>query len=289
LKIEAHIINAFVEGNIGGNPAGVVINADGLSSGNKLEIASVIGLSETAFVSSSKVADFKLVFFTPTKQIAHCGHATIATFVYLRELGLITKSRTSKETIDGNRDIYFDGDMAFMEQVAPSYKEIDHSVEAICSSLRISIDDLPNNHNPFIVNTGNSFLIVPLKDEKAVLGAHADLDEIQRISEEFDLIGYYIFSQQTKKPGRDAATRMFAPRYGINEESATGMAAGPLACYLYDKMGINKDVFLIEQGHLMKSPSPSFLTVKLNIKDKKISALIAGGKAKVMKSMIISI
>jgi len=289
LKIEAHIINAFVEGNIGGNPAGVVINADGLSSGNKLEIASIIGLSETAFVSSSKVADFKLVFFTPTKQIAHCGHATIATFVYLRELGLITKSRTSKETIDGNRDIYFDGDMAFMEQVAPSYKEIDHSVEAICSSLRISIDDLPNNHNPFIVNTGNSFLIVPLKDEKAVLGAHADLDEIQRISEEFDLIGYYIFSQQTKKPGRDAATRMFAPRYGINEESATGMAAGPLACYLYDKMGINKDVFLIEQGHLMKSPSPSFLTVKLNIQDKKISALIAGGKAKVMKSMIISI
>ena len=289
MKIEAHIINAFVDGNIGGNPAGVVLNADGLSSGNKLEIASIIGLSETAFVSSSKVADFKLVFFTPTKQIAHCGHATIATFVYLRELGLITKSRTSKETIDGNREIYFDGDMAFMEQVAPSYKEIDHCIDDICSSLGISIDDLPNNHNPFIVNTGNSFLIVPLKDEKAVLGAHADLDEIQRISEEFDLIGYYIFSQQTKKPGRDAATRMFAPRYGINEESATGMAAGPLACYLYDKMGINKDVFLIEQGHFMKSPSPSFLTVKLNIQDGKISALIAGGKAKVMKSMIISI
>ena len=194
LKIEAHIINAFVDGNIGGNPAGVVLNADGLSSGNKLEIASIIGLSETAFVSSSKVADFKLVFFTPTKQIAHCGHATIATFVYLRELGLITKSRTSKETIDGNREIYFDGDMAFMEQVAPSYKEIDHCIDDIYSSLGISIDDLPNNHNPFIVNTGNSFLIVPLKDEKAVLGAHADLDEIQRISEEFDLIGYYIFS-----------------------------------------------------------------------------------------------
>jgi predicted PhzF superfamily epimerase YddE/YHI9 len=82
---------------------------------------------------------------------------------------------------------------------------------------------------------------------------------------------------------------MFAPRYGINEESATGMAAGPLACYLYDKMGINKDVFLIEQGHFMKSPSPSFITVKLNLQDGKITGLIAGGKAKVMKSLIISI
>jgi len=177
--------------------------------------------------------------------------------------------------------------MAFMEQLAPSYKEVNHCIDAICSSLRISVDDLLTSHNPVIVNTGNSFLIVPLKDEKAILDAHADLDEIQRISEEFDLIGYYIFSQKTRVPGRDAATRMFAPRYGISEESATGMAAGPLACYLYDKMGINKDTFLIEQGHLMEPPSPSVIKVQLKLKDKKIFRLIAGGKAKVMKSIII--
>ena len=289
MKIEAHIINAFIDGDIGGNPAGVVLNADGLSSSQKLEIAAIIGLSETAFVSSSKVADFKLDFFTPTKQIAHCGHATIATFVYLRELGLITKTESSKETIDGNRCIYFDGDMAFMEQLAPSYKEVNHCIDAICSSLRIAVDDLLNNHNPVIVNTGNSFLIVPLKDEKDVLDVHVDIDEIQRISEEFDLIGYYIFSQKTTVPGRDAATRMFAPRYGINEESATGMAAGPLACHLYDKLGINKDTFLIEQGHLMEPPSPSVIKVQLKLKGKKIFWLIAGGKAKVMKSLIIRV
>jgi hypothetical protein len=70
-----------------------------------------------------------LDFFTPTKQIAHCGHATIATFVYLRELGLITKTESSKETIDGKREIYFDDDMAFMEQLAPSYKEVNHCIE----------------------------------------------------------------------------------------------------------------------------------------------------------------
>ena len=103
MKIKAHIINAFVDGNIGGNPAGVVLNADGLSSGNKLEIASIIGLSETAFVSSSEVADFKLEFFTPTKQIAHCGHVTIATFAYLKELGRVTASRTSKENVNGEQ------------------------------------------------------------------------------------------------------------------------------------------------------------------------------------------
>ena len=283
------IINAFIDGESGGNPAGVVLDADKLSVSQKLKIATKVGLSETAFVSSSKSADFKLDFFTPKRQIAHCGHATIATFSYLQQLGRIGKAATSKETIDGDRNIFIDGDMAFMEQLAPSYKEVDHFMESLISSLGISVHDLLSNYKPFIVNTGNSFLVVPLKDETAVLSAHPDFGAIQKISEKFDLIGYYIFSQQTKIPKRDAGTRMFAPRYGINEESATGMAAGPLACYLYDKMGINTEVYLIEQGHLMKPPSPSIITVKLNFVNGKIAGLIAGGKAKVIKSLTISI
>jgi PhzF family phenazine biosynthesis protein len=289
MEIEIQIIIAFIDGEIGGNPAGVVLDADEFSARQKLKIAAKVGLSETAFVSSSTSADFKLDFFTPTRQIAHCGHATIATFSYLQQLGRIGKAATSKETIDGNRNIFIEGDMAFMEQLAPSYKEVDHFMESLISSLGISVRDLLSNSKPFIVNTGNSFIIVPLKDEISVLSAHPDFEKIHKISEEFDLIGYYIFSQHTKLPERDAGTRMFAPRYGINEESATGMAAGPLACYVYDKLGIKKEIFLIEQGHLMKPLSPSVITVKLELEDGKIVGLIAGGKAKVMKCLVISI
>jgi len=101
--MEAHIITAFVDGKTGGNPAGVVLDADDLPRGQKLEIASKIGLSETAFVSSSQISDFKLDYFTPTKQIAHCGHVTIATFAYLKELGRVTASRTSKENVNGEQ------------------------------------------------------------------------------------------------------------------------------------------------------------------------------------------
>jgi PhzF family phenazine biosynthesis protein len=119
--------------------------------------------------------------------------------------------------------------------------------------LGIAVSDLLSNNKPIIVNTGNSFLFVPLKDEAVVLSAHPNVEAIYNGSEKFDLIGYYIFSQHTEVPERDAGTRMFAPRYGINEESATGMAAGPLACYLYDKMGIKKDIFLIEQGYFYEA------------------------------------
>jgi PhzF family phenazine biosynthesis protein len=169
MEIEIQIINAFTDGESGGNPAGVVLDADKLSVSQKLKIAAKVGLSETAFVSSSKSADFKLDFFTPKRQIAHCGHATIATFSYLQQLGRIGTAATSKETIDGNRNIFIDGDMAFMEQLAPSYKEVDHLMESLISSLGISVRDLLSNYKPFIVNTGNSFLVVPLKDQTTVL------------------------------------------------------------------------------------------------------------------------
>lgn len=289
MDIQVQIVNAFTDSGIGGNPAGVVIDADELTAEQKLIVAAKIGLSETAFVSSSKSATFKLDFFTPNRQIAHCGHATIATFSYLRQLKRIEEGATSKETIDGNRDIFIDGAMAFMEQLPPKYVDVEDRVDDVFHSLGIAENDLIKNSRPIIVNTGNAFMIVPMKNEAAVSRVSPDFTAINAISEEYDLIGYYIFSEVTQVSGRDAGTRMFAPRYGIEEESATGMAAGPLACFLYDKLKVNKDQFLIEQGHLMNPVSPSLITVKLDYHNQNISKLMAGGEAKVMKSMTINI
>lgn len=124
MHIEVQIVNAFIDGETGGNPAGVVVDANALTAAQKLKVAQQVGLSETAFVSTSDVATIKLEFFTPTRQIAHCGHATIATFTLLRQLGVVGEGHLSKETIDGNRDILVDGEMAFMEQRAPKYTQV---------------------------------------------------------------------------------------------------------------------------------------------------------------------
>ena len=88
-KPKGWIVYAFTEGGGGGNPAGVVVDADGLGPAARLRIAARVGLSETAFVSASATETVRLEFFTPTRQIAHCGHATIATFALLRALGRI--------------------------------------------------------------------------------------------------------------------------------------------------------------------------------------------------------
>lgn len=76
MKIDVPIVNAFVDDSVGGNPAGIDLNAQRFSKEQKQRISASIGLSETAFVSPSSLADFKLEFFTPVSQspLRSCDH-----------------------------------------------------------------------------------------------------------------------------------------------------------------------------------------------------------------------
>lgn len=288
-KIEVQILNAFVDNNKGGNPAGVVLNADDLTNEQKLKIAAKVGLSETAFVSRSEVAGFKLDFFTPTRQIAHCGHATIATFSYLSQSGLIKNTLSSKETIDGIREILLREDLAFMEQKAPVYANVDKQEEQILRSLGLTKNDVLKDAPISLINTGNSFVVVPVKSADILKNIKPNYALISQVSDELNLIGYYVFCTETSNSKRDATARMFAPKYGIEEESATGMAAGPLACYLFDVLGIRKERMLIEQGWFMGQPSPSLIIVDLLLNNGKITKIMAGGKGILMTSLSVEI
>ncbi len=291
--LTAHIVNAFVKDGQGGNPAGVILDADGYTDAQMLEIAGKVGLSETAFVSRSDSETIKLDFFTPNRRIAHCGHATIATFSYLASIGRVGEGAASKETVDGPRKILIKDGAAYMEQLAPKYStEADWTAQDVKNtdvlrSLGLNEDQLDPRIAPTLVNTGNSFLIIAVKDAQTLQDIIPQQDQIGAISERLDLIGYYVFTTDRAATKNDATTRMFAPRYAIDEEAATGMAAGPLACLLHDRLGVNQDRIIIEQGNFMTPASPSLITVDLSRADGQITGLMAGGYGKVMQSIEI--
>lgn len=291
MKIEVPIISAFVDGDSGGNPAGVVLQAERFSSGEKQKIAAAVGLSETAFVSPSDSADIKLEFFTPTQQIAHCGHATIATFSFLKQEGLLAHDRSSKETIDGLRTVNMEGEAAYMEQKGPRFEPLDENdLQTALLSLGITPEDLIEGAEPMLVNTGNSFVVLGIRDSETIKSLEPDFSLIEKLSEALDLIGFYVFSLDGVGAGRDAGARMFAPRYGILEESATGMAAGPLACFLREQLGIQRQEFTIEQGRWMATPSPSVINVRLTIgTDNRIENLFAGGRGKIREVVEVEV
>jgi len=283
-----NIVNAFVDGGEGGNPAGVVLDADTLSREDKLRIARLVGLSETAFVSRSQVAGVKLEFFTPSRQIAHCGHATIATFSLLAQHGMVSGPESSKETIDGVRRILLRGQQAFMEQLAPEY--IDEAGFAagvsgarILASLGLAPRDVAAP--PCVVGTGNRFVLVHVRSAAMLAALAPRQEEIAAVSSAMGAIGYYVFA--TTDGEFAATTRMFAPHYGIDEEAATGMAAGPLACYLVDRAGAKRSTLLIRQGAYMSPPMPSRITVELQMNAGRITGLFAGGEARVASTVTV--
>ena len=271
-----HRVTAFSNDIHGGNPAGVVLDADSLSEDQMLRISKEVGYSETAFVMKSTKADFKVRFFTPVDEVDLCGHATVATFNLLRDIGLITIGNYTQETKAGILKLMVYDKYVYMEQNTPTYYEIIENKEieeCFNSQFKDYISDTPIQ----IVSTGIKDILLPVKDLKILFDLQPNLDLIDSISRKYDVVGNHAFCLDTLH-GCEAHARNFAPRYGIDEESATGTSNGALACYLmkYFKNKFDGN-FVFEQGYSMNRPSK--IMAKVNSIDDKIVEVYVGGSA----------
>ena len=97
-----YIVDAFSSHAFGGNTAGVVLleksqpfPADKLMQ----QVAAELRYSETAFVQKLGSKEFRVRYFTPCCEVDLCGHATIATFGLMYQLGLLAEGDHCSWTI----------------------------------------------------------------------------------------------------------------------------------------------------------------------------------------------
>ncbi|WP_283131723.1 PhzF family phenazine biosynthesis protein [Enterovibrio norvegicus] len=253
--IEVYVVNAFVADNQGGNPAGVVLNAQSLDAAQMQTIAAELGHSETAFVLSSKKADFRVRFFTPTEEVDFCGHATVATFSTLFKTEKIAAGHYFQETKAGVLSIEIEPDgRVTMGQALPTFGA-EFTPEEIAPLLGIHSEDILATGLPVqAVSTGMSDIIVPLIDEALLNNIKPDLDAIKAFNLASNTIAIHVFAITPTESDISARCRNFAPAVGIDEESATGSAAGALASYLHRYQG-GKYRYLFEQGEILNKRS----------------------------------
>ncbi|MDB5687394.1 MAG: Phenazine biosynthesis protein PhzF family, partial [Rhizorhabdus sp.] len=81
MKISFQQVDAFADRPFTGNPAAVMPLASWLPDATLQAIAAENNIAETAFTVpwAGGEADFELRWFTPTVEVALCGHATLAT------------------------------------------------------------------------------------------------------------------------------------------------------------------------------------------------------------------
>ncbi|GAM70177.1 phenazine biosynthesis protein phzF like [Vibrio sp. JCM 19236] len=163
IKVEALLVNSFTKQGIGGNPAGVVLGAETLSDQQKLQVAKLVGFSETAFVCQDDVVDFEVSFFTTTDEVDFCGHATLAAFSVMLERGLITPGEYTQRTKAGLLAVTVEpGGRIVMQQKLPEYLGVLSSKE-ISPLIGISCELLDSTELPIeVVSTGLPDIIVPI-------------------------------------------------------------------------------------------------------------------------------
>lgn len=265
-EIDVHQVDAFTDQLFGGNPAGVVTNADVLTDDEMQKIAREMNLSETAFVlaPSSEDADTRLRFFTPSDEVKFCGHATVgalfqlATFNQLdlgkpgdNQVRVETKAGILPMTVsnaEGQPKVTF---VAPKLDVAPYRLQGDDFAEV----FRVSAE-LIDSDSAILLDKNLNYVYVPTTSLD-LLGKQAfDFGHIRDKFGEENVIVFCFFSKETIEANSDLHARGLAPNVGVDEDPFTGsMQAGLMyAARQNGYIDPDKHSIITEQGHFIDRP-----------------------------------
>lgn len=268
--IDLHQVDAFTDKVFGGNPAGVVTNADGLSDQEMAHIAREMNLSETAFVSrpTTTKADFQLRWFTPTAEVDFCGHATIGTLYQLARLNMyglgeagqrLVRVETKSGILDmwsavksGNITATFTAPMTTMT-------EYHLQGEVFASTFGIPAEAMPPGAK-VMLNTALNDIIVPIISPEILEKLTFDF---ALISEHFRSEGIVVFGLLAINGKKELETRGLAPLVGVDEDPFTGrLQAELVAAARYNRL-ISQDQndIVSLQGHFMGRPGKARVSV----------------------------
>ena len=256
---------AFSTDPSGGNPAGVVLDARGMTAGEMQRIAAEVGYSETAFFSPRADGGFDVRYFSPKAEVSFCGHATIAASVALAErrgtgeqllhtgVGLVRVRMNAAST--GARDASSDAALvATLTSVAPRVAPLAaHDLERLLAALRWRGDELDPSLPPAIGYAGAWHPVI----------AAATHDRLARLDYDFDALAALMAERDwltVNLVWRESAATFHArnpfPPGGVVEDPATGAAAAALGAYLVSRDALPPGrAFVIHQGAELGRPS----------------------------------
>jgi PhzF family phenazine biosynthesis protein len=219
---QLHIVqvDAFADRPFTGNPAAVIPLGEWLADETMQAIAMENNLSETAFtVPATGDADYELRWFTPTTEVALCGHATLASGHVLIE-GDAVRFRTRKA---GVLIVGRQGDGLTLDLPVTLVKPGIHGT-------LLDVLGTPRGELFLSWQGAESTAIVLLPDEAAVRACAPDMKALAGI----DLMVIVTAPGATEY---DVVSRVFVPAWGVDEDPVTGSAHAALTPFWADRLG----------------------------------------------------
>ncbi len=221
-------VDAFTAEPFKGNPAGVWIGEEFPADALMQSMAMEMNVSETAFVQIGEHGH-AIRYFTPTREVPLCGHATLASAHILREQGIVAEAepfvlRAGQKELpvsvrDGRVKMAFPADRLVPLEDAGFLEGI----------LGLPVLAALRNES----GSANNWILARVADEYSLLQARPDFPAIQK--QGIELIAA---TARAGGPGYDFAVRVFCnPDWGILEDPVTGSANCVLAPYWSAELG----------------------------------------------------
>jgi PhzF family phenazine biosynthesis protein len=283
-------VDAFTATRYSGNPATVVLDADGRDDAFLAAVAREFSHAEVAFVFAANGPDHdvRLRFFNARKEAPFVGHATVAAHAVLLALGRRTvgvcRQHSGTGIIDVNAQIQKGAaapkTVIEFRQSAP---ELDAPLPfkttlRVAEALRLPATQLHEVMPARIARKGSSRLLVPLSDHRVLENLTPNFDTLLTLGEELKTDGFFLFAVNRDSDEISTESRMFCPALGIMEDPVSGNAHAMLAAYLWDLGQFGKKLtFTGLQGYQMGRPGEVW--VRLEIAKGILNAAHIGGTA----------
>lgn len=267
--LEYYVLDVFSNESYKGNPLSVVFTEGNLKLETYQDISKEFGYSETSFVYySTREKALVVRSFTPTGiEIDGAGHNLLGAVcgALLKGMPIFDEQNESEPFVIMNTSaipvtVSFDSSTldpvvqmhqksAVVKQEIPTYR--------IAVALGLKIEDLDvNSFVPTIVKTEVAHTMVPIKSSQILNSFVPDSQLLIEISKEYNFEGFYCFAPADEGHDHIVETRFFNPIIGINEDPATGTAAGSLIGFLTQKKYTKSDKeYKILQGVKLKQAS----------------------------------
>jgi trans-2,3-dihydro-3-hydroxyanthranilate isomerase len=285
--------DVFTDHLFGGNQLAVVLDGRGLSTETMQAIAKEMNFSETTFVLPPERADTdaRLRIFTPGEELPAAGHPTIGSTFALARAGAIERGRADFVFGLGVGptpvSLTWQGDdLAFvwMTQGLPQFGDPLADPARVAAALSLSPAAVAGTGHPVrVISCGVPFLFVSLTTRSAVDSVVVNAGALHSVLSDArpPAHGVFVFSAQPGEKNTTVYSRMFAPELGVIEDPATGIASGPLGCYLvrHNIVTAEKaDAMISLQGVKMGRPSHVHISIGMGT-DGDIIRVRVGGEA----------
>lgn len=216
-------VDAFSNKVFGGNPAAVCILETWLNEAIMQSIAAENNLAETAFVVKRK-SDFEIRWFTPTIEVALCGHATMAAaHVLFEHLNYENNTIEFYSNQSGRLSVTKNNGMLTLDFPKDELQKVDPPLDILKAFKKAPIETYK----------GKTDYLLLYENQHDIEQSDPNLHILKHNKARGIMI---------TAPGIevDFVSRFFAPGSGVDEDPVTGSAHTSLTPFWADRLGKTK-------------------------------------------------